>query len=177
MEHSIPSPSSADHCGSKPLCTCLLESWVGRYCLWLKPKSPASARKYKQAAAGPASVPACRHQAHNTRPPSASPPSATYDIYRGLLARLRRGIEDHMFSRTIFLLPQDRHSMNCLHSKSCPDPRHPTEDRPHSRSRCPCEPCESVSLAKEYPPRPQHGDWGKCHGLSLPFCLSLQLLN
>ena len=31
-----------------------------------KPKSPASACESKQAVAGPASVPACRHQAHNT---------------------------------------------------------------------------------------------------------------
>ena len=33
--------------------------------------------------------------------------------------------------------------MNCVDSKSCLDPGHPTEDRPYSRRRCPCEPCES----------------------------------
>ena len=43
----------------------------------------------------------------------------------------------------------------------CPDPHHPTEDRPRSRSRCPCEPCESDSLSKEHrlgDLRAQHGD-------------------
>ena len=64
-------------------------------------------------------------------------------IYCRLVACLGRGIEDHMFSVTFLFLPQDRCCLNCVYAESRPDPRHPREDRPHSRSRCPCAPCES----------------------------------
>ena len=129
-----------------------------------KTKTQVSSLEFKQGAAGPASVPAWSSSSH----------SATYLLQTGCMpgSRDRR---PHVFGH--LPLPATQQTRPELSLRRVASRSSSSEGRSPTFTK----PVPLRALRGWFPSRKntilQHGDWGKCHRLSLPFCLSLQLLN